>query len=219
MVQLDSETNRKRLSESFNIDLPIETLFTHVHEIQLQAPATDPISDGAAIANTISVLEATGVLDNAISMWNSMSEAEKTMDKFHMFFFAQDKERCRKLTAKTAGFHGANAATSAPTHNITPPPRLLSLMHELELLICITATHMASHAMPSTIPPLAPSKAQIIKMKQRSQWAAAIHLCSPRRTAPEDPIMNWDEGSHVPLMTNPNRILTKTLIPYSVPIR
>lgn len=122
MTQLDSETNRKRLSEPFNIDLPIETLFTHVREIQLQAPATDPISDGAAIANTISVLEATGVFDNAISMWNSKSEAEKTMDQFHTFFFAQDKERRRKLTAKTAGFHGANAATAAPTHNITPPP-------------------------------------------------------------------------------------------------
>ena len=61
MTQLDSKTNRIRLSKPFNIDLPIETLFTHVREIQLQAPATDPISDGAAIANTISVLEATGV--------------------------------------------------------------------------------------------------------------------------------------------------------------
>ena len=44
------------------------------------------------------------------------------MINVHAFFTAQDKERRRKLTAKTAGFHSAYAATSAPSHNITPPP-------------------------------------------------------------------------------------------------
>ena len=41
-------------------------------------------------ANKSLVVDA-GVFDNAISMWNSKSEAEKTMDQFHTFFFAQDK--------------------------------------------------------------------------------------------------------------------------------
>ena len=35
---MDSEASRKCLSEPFNIDLMIETLFTHMHDTQLGAP-------------------------------------------------------------------------------------------------------------------------------------------------------------------------------------
>ena len=38
MTLMDSEASRKCLSEPFNIDLMIETLFTHMRDAQLGAP-------------------------------------------------------------------------------------------------------------------------------------------------------------------------------------
>ena len=83
-------------------------------------------------------------------------------------------------------------------------------MHEWELLICISAmlhtwphTHNAQHNSANCTKP---SKAPFRKSKPRlqTQWVAAIHLCSPRRTAPVNTISTATEPLYVSRFSTKN---------------
>ena len=105
----DIERNRNTLTEPWDIDTPIETLWDCITNAQRIANrANEPITDATAIRLTVTVLENTGVFDHALDKWRDKDPADQTMDNFKILFNAENKERMRKLTAKAAGYHGAN---------------------------------------------------------------------------------------------------------------
>jgi len=114
----DLEANRKRLEEPYNPDDPIEVLWTKTLAIQQISPAT--ITDATVMTLTLNVLEKTGVFQDSVKMWRMKEEVDKTLPNFHAFFNKEDIERRRRLSASTAGYHGANGANSTPPTR--PPP-------------------------------------------------------------------------------------------------
>ena len=113
------EANRSRLTADWNPDAPMEDLWLRIHESQRYATAAgEDITDAAAIRLTLAVLEKTGVFITACEKWRDLADAEWTLVNFKAHFTKADQERIRILTARTAGYHGANAA-DVPT---TPPP-------------------------------------------------------------------------------------------------
>jgi hypothetical protein len=119
------KTNRATLAGAWNPDDHIEDLFTCIHDVQrLATKANEPITDGAAVCLTIMALENTGVFERALELWRLKPEADKTMDNFKKHFRIKNKARLAKLTAQTAGYHGAHAASSVSpsvTGTSTPP--------------------------------------------------------------------------------------------------
>jgi hypothetical protein len=119
------ETNHDTLAGAWNPDDHIEDLFTRIRDAQrLATKANEPITDGGAIRLTITALENTGVFESALELWHLKPEADKTMDNFKKHFCTKNKARLAKLTAQTAGYHGAHAASSVSpsvTTTSTPP--------------------------------------------------------------------------------------------------
>ncbi len=113
------EANRSKLSAPWNPDDPIEDVFMRIRDAQrLALRVTEPITDGTAIRLTLIALEATGVLEIAIDEWRHKDEADKTMANFRLHFQTENEARLAKLTARTAGYHGAHAALNMPA--VTP---------------------------------------------------------------------------------------------------
>ena len=119
----DIENNRSTLSADWNVDLPIEDLWSRVQEAQRfsrEAGAGEAINDATVIRLTLGVFERTGVFETIVEKWRDKAQAQWTMDNFKIHFEAGNKERERKLTARTAGYHGANAACTVITDNEEP---------------------------------------------------------------------------------------------------
>ena len=111
----DIEANRNSLSTEWDIDTPIEELWEKCKEVQQYSEAAGPghaINDQTVIHLTLSVFEKTGVFDSSVETWRAKVEADRTLVTFKAHFNKANKERARKLTAKAAGYHGANAAKS-----------------------------------------------------------------------------------------------------------
>jgi hypothetical protein len=109
----DIEANRTKLSVELNVDEPIEVLWVRLQEIQRFAQAAnEPITDATAIRLTLPVFEKSGVFGTVTEKWRDKPDAEWTFANFKAHFEKGNKERLRKLTAKTAGYHGANNVTS-----------------------------------------------------------------------------------------------------------
>jgi hypothetical protein len=108
------EKNRTELSNPWNPDLAIEGLWVRIQEVQRYAiTAGETISDATAIRLTLPVLEATGVFSHATEQWREKDEEGLTLDAFKTHFKKANKERIRKLTAQSAGYHGAHSANAA----------------------------------------------------------------------------------------------------------
>ena len=123
MSQSDLEKNRDQLKEEIDLDSPIELLWTKVRQIRLVATnGGEPITEDATIRLLIPAFEASGVFENALDVWRRKDAADKTLANFILHFTAENKERLRKLTAKQAGYQGANRATQAPAPAPTPAP-------------------------------------------------------------------------------------------------
>ena len=119
----DVTTNRDALLAPWNPDDPLEDLWVRISEARLFAEAaSEPITELTAISLTLVVLEKTGVYSPGIADWRKRPEADWTLSNFKQDFNRVDKERLRILTATSAGFHGANAATppTPPTPVSTP---------------------------------------------------------------------------------------------------
>jgi hypothetical protein len=113
------EANRARLASVWDPDSSIEALWLRLKECQeLAHRGEEDLEDSTAVRLLLSVFEQTGVLATACERWRERDEAEHSMDNFRAHFFKANRERLRKMTIGTAGFHGANAAQS-PTP--TPP--------------------------------------------------------------------------------------------------
>jgi hypothetical protein len=110
----DIENNRNLLSADWNPDDPIENVWLRIRECQTFARGIEPITDGTAVRLTLTVFETTGVFANAVEKWREKDAIEQTLANFKTHFTFQNKERVRKLTAQTAGYHGANQANIVP---------------------------------------------------------------------------------------------------------
>ena len=119
----DIENNRSTLSADWNVDSPIEDLWSRNQEAQRFSEAAGPgeaINDAAVMRLTLVVFERTGVFDTIVEKWRDKAQDAWNMDAFKLHFEAGNKERERKLTAKAAGYHGANAAVTLPIAPETP---------------------------------------------------------------------------------------------------
>ena len=107
------EQNRNTLSEAWNVDDPIEDLWSRIGEAQRisnEAGIGEAINDATVIRLTLAVFERTGVIDTVVEKWRDKGP-RMTFSNFKLHFEAGLKERERKITAQTAGYHGANAIT------------------------------------------------------------------------------------------------------------
>jgi hypothetical protein len=118
------EINRALLSAEWNPDSPLEDFWLRILEIKRFALAgKDPIPDNTVLRLILPVFENTGVFTTATDKWRDLNDAEWTMPNFIAHIRKANKERIRKLTAKTAGYHGANAADGTRRPPLaTPPP-------------------------------------------------------------------------------------------------
>jgi len=119
----DIENNRDTLSADWNVDTPIEDLWGRIQEAQRfsrDAGAGEEINDATVIRLTLGVFERTGLFDTIVEKWRDKPQAQWTIDNFKLHFEAGNKERARKLTARAAGYHGANAACVVIDNNGAP---------------------------------------------------------------------------------------------------
>jgi hypothetical protein len=122
--------NHNHLSAEWPPEDPIKDLWIHLHKIQWFAIAGhEPISDSRALQLTLEVLEKTGVFLSATERWRKLDETTWMLPSFQLHFTRADKEHRRKLTAQTAGYHGAHLITmpnvaplAAATVAIAPAP-------------------------------------------------------------------------------------------------
>lgn len=114
ITQDDLETNRNLLVAQWNPDDPIENIWLRIRECQSFCSTIEPITNGTAIRLTLQVFEGTGVFASAVDKWRDKPLADHTLLNFTSHFNFENKERLRKLTAQTAGYHGANQATIVP---------------------------------------------------------------------------------------------------------
>lgn len=116
LTAADLETNRSKLTEQWNPDDPIENLWKRIRVIRSVATAGgSAITDGSTIELTLESLQKAGVYDHAITTWYDKDENDHTWDNFMLHFVKHEKERHRKMTARAAGFHGANRITPNPS--------------------------------------------------------------------------------------------------------
>ena len=143
------EANRANLSADWNPDDPMEDLWLRIHECQRYALAAgEAIPDAAAIRLTLAVLEKTGVYITACEKWRDRPIADWTLDNLKEHFTKAAKERIRVLTARAAGYHGANAAAAdivsppplvpaiAAAAAVTPPPRPVRIDGAVQMYYC-----------------------------------------------------------------------------------
>jgi hypothetical protein len=127
--QFAREQNRNQLSDAWNPDEPIENLWNRIANIRTYAAeAGQPIAESDVIELTLSVFEHTGVFSTAYDDWRKLDEATWTLALFMTTFTAANTERLRRLTIKTAGYHGANAAAPA-----TPSKKLASKIQDIAI--------------------------------------------------------------------------------------
>ena len=130
MTPEELERNRTALSEPWNLDDPIEDLWSKIANIQrVAAFGNVPIPDITVITLTLSMFETTGLLATTTEKFRLRPIVDWTLDLFKAEFKLGNQERVRKLTAGAAGFHGAHQAilatplpTSTAAAAVTPTP-------------------------------------------------------------------------------------------------
>jgi hypothetical protein len=111
----DLENNRNKLTEAWNPDDPIENLWKNIKIVRaIAAQGGEPISDGTTIQLTLIALGKTGVHSHAVETWFDKDDAKHTWANFQLHFNKHEKTRLKKLTAQSAGFHGAQNAMHIP---------------------------------------------------------------------------------------------------------
>jgi hypothetical protein len=118
----DLVNNRNSLADAWNPDEPFKNLWKRIRNIRQVATAgSEPISDEATVELTITSLRKAGVYDHAITTWEDKDSTEQTWDTFQIHFTKQEKLRLKKLTAASAGYHGANHTVLIPPDEPTSP--------------------------------------------------------------------------------------------------
>jgi hypothetical protein len=111
MTPEELERNRAALSDPWNLDDPIEDLWAKIANIQrVAALGHVPIPNITVITLTLAMLEKTGLLATTTEKFRLRPIDDWTLATFKAEFKLGNQERVRKLTAGTAGFHGAHQA-------------------------------------------------------------------------------------------------------------
>lgn len=111
----DIDKNLKLMNSPWNIQDPIETLFTRIKGCMTFAATADPISEKSAVRAGLQILEATNQFPLACQEWRDKALAAKTMPNFVIHFSKADVSRKRTMTTRDAGFHRAAQVNDTPT--------------------------------------------------------------------------------------------------------
>ena len=110
---IDEEDMAKNIEQCKTLWDPtttIETMFSKLAEHRhFATEGGDPISDAQALLYMVEGVEKSGVFAEALKDWRKKARARRTLDNFKLHMLHADKERCREVTAGTAGM--ANKAT------------------------------------------------------------------------------------------------------------
>jgi hypothetical protein len=122
------QANLDRLKEPWNPDESVELLWKRALDCQTFATAgLEPINDAVVVRVLFKTFEDSGMLTDHCFIWRRVAPALRTMAAFKEHFTTAIKEYEDKRTAKSTGFHGANAAvvatTGAPATASTTKPR------------------------------------------------------------------------------------------------
>ena len=100
---------------------PLEALWTNIIRCRQIAHNLNPISDMQAAQAALKNLDCTGVFVDAVNIFCLRPLAERTFNNIWEHFNLANRKRMRALTAKSAGYHGAELAsaneTKVPTTN------------------------------------------------------------------------------------------------------
>jgi hypothetical protein len=111
----DFDQNKAQMEAQWNPPTPIQDLFTQLTDGQRFLTENDgPLMDLALARMGFNIILKTRLFESACSHWRQRPEPEKTFANFRTYFARQEVERRAKITAQAAGYHGANAATTAP---------------------------------------------------------------------------------------------------------
>jgi hypothetical protein len=124
----DTENNRNELSTPWNPDEPIDALWTRIKHVQQFAIyAGEALTEKAIIRLTLPCFESTGLFTHGVTTWRDVAETDWTLATYKAHFNKANRDRAYAVTIQSAGFHGANAATSSPTNRVVttvPAPTL-----------------------------------------------------------------------------------------------
>lgn len=113
------EDNLNVLSSPWNVDQDVETLFIRIIECRrIAEDANEPITEIMAIHLTLKALENTGLFELLCNHWRLMNQESWDFEDFKIEVRTHNEERERKLTAKHAGYHGANASIVTPITDV-----------------------------------------------------------------------------------------------------
>ena len=129
------EVNRLELSKPWNPDSPIEELWASVDNVlRLARNGHADISEVTTITILLAMFETSGLLGSTTEKFRLRDTSEWTLAGFKDEVSRGNKERLRKLTTGTAGYHGAHAAT--PRHAIPCPPKSDATCEGIPLFYC-----------------------------------------------------------------------------------
>lgn len=106
------EQNRKALYHPWDMNKPIEDVFTQIRVCMTYAAIKDPITEATAIRAGLEIFENTGQFAIGIREWRSKADNLKTLPNFRAHFTLADTERKRTATTKSAGYHQAAQVSS-----------------------------------------------------------------------------------------------------------
>ena len=180
MTPEELETNRAALLEPWNFDDPIEDLWKKLENIKRVADlGKAPITDVTIITLTLAMIEKTGLLATTTEKFRLRPLAEWTMEIFQAEFELGNQERIRKLTAGSAGYHGAHNATSTVPHPLATP-------------IAAAASSPATAAIvtPATATPVA----NVVNLESGRMYYCWTHGLSTNRNHTSATCLNKAEG-------------------------
>jgi hypothetical protein len=139
LTRLELERNRASIATAWNLDDPIETLWSNLKEIKrISIAGNDELTDRTIVELTMTMFEKTGVFTYACDTWNRRELATQTLANFVVHFNTENKDRLRKLTALQAGYHSAHLATpeTPPPATIVPPsPAVANVARQAPVVI------------------------------------------------------------------------------------
>lgn len=120
----DIVNNRTLMDKAWSPNTPIQTLWIQIKECQdVATEAGNPISATDAVNSALANIENTGQFSDAVREWRSKAIADWTLANLKIHFNKAERERNRQLTAKKAGYHGANKVVEplAEKENVADP--------------------------------------------------------------------------------------------------
>jgi hypothetical protein len=121
---VDCQNNLVHLAAPWDPSELLLTLWSRVKTCKAVAAAGKvPLRDTQVISIILNVLTNTGVFTTAVDLWQLKDESTWVWTDFVTHVTTHNKLRINKLTAKTAGYHGAHNVTAPPDatcHAVTP---------------------------------------------------------------------------------------------------